>query len=38
MVADIVAAAKPAARLVQVSRFTGTNWELFGPIIDGHAE
>src|SRR5579871_384319 len=23
---------------VQMSRFNGTNWELFGPIIDGHAE
>ena len=23
---------------VQMSRFSGTNWELFGPIIDGHAE
>jgi ABC-type branched-subunit amino acid transport system substrate-binding protein len=23
---------------VQMSRFNGTNWELFGPVIDGHAE
>jgi ABC-type branched-subunit amino acid transport system substrate-binding protein len=23
---------------VQMSRFSGTNWELFGPVIDGHAE
>jgi len=23
---------------VQMMRFTGENWQLFGPIIDGHAE
>jgi hypothetical protein len=23
---------------VQMARFTGEKWELFGPIIDGHAE
>ena len=23
---------------VQMMRFTGEKWELFGPIIDGHAE
>ena len=23
---------------VQMMRFSGENWQLFGPIIDGHAE
>ena len=28
----------PTPEQVQMMRFSGAKWELFGPIIDGHAE